>query len=108
MKKFLNKTKMDYKFRKAGEGHRMDEEKKPHPQQLAPVSGPRSAPSGSSASAGQAAMTRLEGGGRKGGGGGRERTSEAPSKQRHSSPQVARGSASSTTTNRVGLCQIVV
>jgi UBX domain-containing protein 6 len=98
MKKFLNKTVKDYKFRKAGEGHRLDEEKKPHPQQVAPVSGPRSAPSGSSASAGQAAMARLEGG-RRGRGGGRERTSEAPSKQRHSSPQVARGSASSTTAN---------
>ena len=63
MKKFLNKKVMDIKFRRAGEGHRLDEEKKPHPPSPggATASGGRSVPSVSSASAGEAAIARLEG-----------------------------------------------
>lgn len=76
MKKFFNKTVMDYKFRKAGEGHRLDEEKKPRPQPPAAAVG-RPASSQSSATAGQAAIARLEGGG------GKVRSSEGP-RARHS------------------------
>ena len=89
MKKFFNKTVMDYKFRKAGEGHRLDEEKKPRPQPPVVAVG-RPASSQSSATAGQAAIARLEGGG--GGGGGRVRSLEGP-RARHSpktTPQNAR------------------
>ena len=35
MKKFFQEKKMDWKFRKAGEGHRLDEEK-PKPTQSKP------------------------------------------------------------------------
>ena len=64
MKKFIDKKKMDFKFRKAGDGHRLDEEK-PRPKSHSATAAPtqRSGPSSSSAAAGQAALTRLEGGG---------------------------------------------
>lgn len=65
MKKFIEKKVMDYKFRGAGQGHRLDEEKpKPRPSS-APSSNKRAAPSTSSQAAGQAALARLEGGGDK-------------------------------------------
>ena len=65
MKKFINKQVMDFKFRKAGEGHRLDEEK-PRPSSgraasSASSSDRRRVLSGSSAAAGQAAIARLEG-----------------------------------------------
>lgn len=67
MKKFIEKKVMDYKFRGAGQGHRLDEEKpKPRPSSASSSSAnKRAAPSTSSQAAGQAALARLEGGGDK-------------------------------------------
>ena len=60
---FLEKKKMDLKFRGTGQGHRMDEEKpRPKPSEP-PPSQKCTVPSSSSAAAAQAALSRLEGGG---------------------------------------------
>ena len=63
MKKFVQKKKMDFKFRGTGQGHRLDEEQPRPSSNAAATAEERTVPSTSSAAAGQAALARLEGGG---------------------------------------------
>ena len=93
MKKFFNKAVLDFKFNKAGDGHRLDEEKKRRPSQTS-SSTTSSVPSGSSASAGRAAIGRLDGGGGRVGVSGEGPTARQSPK---TSPQIATGPGSSTT-----------